>query len=227
MQKRRLPPDFDPRNAPLIGTDSHLPSVSRDRIAPDALLQRFKTPPAWLPEVKTEPRFTDRPMQAAAVLMALVMHERPTLLLTQRALHLSSHGGQVAFPGGKLDAGDKDAVDAALREAYEEVGLRAEELQVLGVLPQYVTGSAFVVTPVVACMQPGYTWSANPHEVEKVFEVPLDFVLNPSNHRRHLWEFEGERREWFSMPYSNGVEEHYIWGATAGMLRNFYRFLMA
>jgi 8-oxo-dGTP pyrophosphatase MutT (NUDIX family) len=224
---RRLPPHFDPRSIPVVGVDRHLPPVGPERLSLVALRQRFLDPPTWVPEVKAEPRFTDKPMKAAAVLVTLVMHERPTLLLTQRTAHLSTHSGQVAFPGGKIDAEDSDAVAAALREAHEEVGLRLDQVEVLGQLPSYVTGSAFAVTPVVAWVGPGYDWVANPNEVAQVFEVPLDFVLNPANHRRHVWAFDGEQREWFSMPYQDGQEEHYIWGATAGMLRNFYRFMIA
>ena len=113
-----------------------------------------------------------------------------------------------------------------MREAEEEIGLSSRFVQVLGVLPIYTTGSAFIVTPVVALVHEGFEINANPYEVDDVFEVPLDFLMDPAHHRRHAIDWAGERREWLSMPYADGDKERYIWGATAGMLRNFYRFLL-
>ena len=220
-------PNFDPHKVPVIGVDAHLPAVTRDRLQLEALRQRFATPPDWQPEVRAEPRFTQRQPAQAAVLVPLVARPEPTLLLTLRTSHLSSHSGQIAFPGGKVDETDADVVDAALREAEEEVGLTRDFVQVLGTLPIYTTGTAFIITPVVAWVQPGFTLVPNAGEVADVFEVPLSFILNPAHHRRHAFEFEGVRREWFSMPWQDGATERYIWGATAGMLRNFYRFMAA
>lgn len=220
-------PDFDPRAVPVIGVDGHLPPVPIERLQAPALRQRFAQPPVWQPEVRAEPRFTQRQPAQAAVLVPLVARPGPTLLLTQRTSHLANHSGQIAFPGGKVDPTDRDVVDAALREAEEEVGLARDYVQVLGTLPVYTTGSAFVVTPVVALVQPGFTLAPNAGEVADVFEVPLSFLLNPANHRRHAFEAQGVRREWFSMPYQEAGIERFIWGATAGMLRNFYRFMAA
>ena len=155
------------------------------------------------------------------------MHERPTLLLTQRTAHLSTHSGQIAFPGGKLDDTDANATAAALRETQEEIGLSADWIEVLGQLPEYVTGTLFTVTPVVALVRPGFVLQPNPHEVDDVFEVPLDFLMDPSNHHKHGFEWDGVMREWYAMPYQDGARERFIWGATAGMLRNFYRLLIA
>jgi 8-oxo-dGTP pyrophosphatase MutT (NUDIX family) len=163
----------------------------------------------------------------ASVLVPLVMRESLTVLLTHRTSHLSSHSGQVAFPGGKADPGDADAVATALREAQEEVGLASSHVEVLGTMPTYTTGSAFVVTPVVALVSDQMVIEPNPNEVAQVFEVPLQFLMNPANHRRHCLQWEGSAREWLSMPYHDGQMEHYIWGATAGMLRNLYSFLQA
>ncbi len=220
-------PNFDPRQVPVAGVDSHLPAVPAERLQAGFLRQRFAAPPEWQPEVRAEPRFTQRQPAQAAVLVPLVARPEPTLLLTQRTSHLSNHSGQIAFPGGKVDETDVDVVDAALREAEEEVGLARDHVQVLGTLPIYTTGTAFIITPVVAWVQPGFTLVPNAGEVADVFEVPLSFILNPANHRRHAFEFEGVRREWFSMPWQDGATERYIWGATAGMLRNFYRFMAA
>ncbi len=163
----------------------------------------------------------------AAVLIPIVMRSEPTILLTLRTEHLSTHSGQIAFPGGKLDAGDADAAAAALREAYEEVGLSANFIEVLGQLPIYTTGAAFMVTPVVALVQPGFVLQPNAYEVADVFEVPLHFLMNPAHHRHHQAHWQGVQREWLSMPYQDGPNERFIWGATAGMLRNFYHFLAA
>jgi 8-oxo-dGTP pyrophosphatase MutT (NUDIX family) len=220
-------PNFDPREVPVVGVDTHLPAVHPNQLAPEALRRRFAEPPAWEPEIWAEPRFTNRTTAEAAVLVPIVMRERPTVLLTQRTAHLSTHSGQVAFPGGKRDDTDADPADTALREAHEEIGLERALAEVIGDMPVYKTGTMFVITPVIALVRPDYRLALNAHEVDDAFEVPLDFLMNPSHHRRHALEFSGVRREWFSMPYVDGGKERFIWGATAAMLRNFYRFLAA
>lgn len=224
-------PNFDPRHNVALGVDSHLPAVSSSQLQPEALRQRFRQPPVWAPELLTEKKYAERASLHASVLVPIVMRERPTVLLTERTAHLSTHSGQIAFPGGKVDADDADAGATALREAQEEVGLDPQFVQVLGNLPVYVTGSAFIITPVVALVQPGFVITPNTDEVADVFEVPLDFLMDPANHQRHAFEWDGVRREWFSMPYheqqAQQSTERFIWGATAGMLRNFYRFLVA
>jgi 8-oxo-dGTP pyrophosphatase MutT (NUDIX family) len=220
-------PQYDPRLVPVTRIDAHLGMVPNDALKPQALRQRFAAPPTWQPEFLTEKKFMDRLPMQAAVLVPIVMRSEPTVLLTQRTAHLSTHSGQIAFPGGKVDAADVDVVGAALREAHEEVGLTREYVEVLGQLPVYVTGSVFHVTPVVALVSPGFSLYPNPFEVADVFEVPLQFLMNPAHHRHHLVDWQGVQREWLSMPYQDGATERYIWGATAGMLRNFYRFLRA
>jgi 8-oxo-dGTP pyrophosphatase MutT (NUDIX family) len=201
--------------------------VPPERLHPDALRQRFATPPVWQPELVRERKFMDRAPAQAAVLVGMVMRETPTVLLTQRTAHLSTHSGQIAFAGGKCDPHDTDAAATALREAQEEVGLSPAHVEVLGHLPQYITGSAFHVTPVVALLSPQLSLTPNPHEVQDAFEVPLSFLMNPAHHRWHLHEFQGVQRQWLSMPYQDGAQLRFIWGATAGMLRNLYRFLAA
>ena len=223
-------PNFDPQTVPIKSWDAHLPALPASEFTIVALQNRFTNPPAWQPEVREEPRFTDRRPREAAVLIAIVMHLEsaggPAVLLTLRSDALSTHSGQIAFAGGKLDEGET-AHEAALREAHEEIGLPASYVQVLGNLPRYTTGTAFHITPVVAAVQPGFKLQANPAEVAEVFEVPLSFLMNPANHARHAFEFEGHHREWFSMPWQDeeAGKERFIWGATAGMLRNLYRFL--
>lgn len=234
------PLSFDPRQVPVSRVDSDLPPVPHARLLPEALRQRFAAPPDWAPEVVREPRFGERAPAQAAVLIPIVQRDLaeggPTILLTLRTAHLSTHSGQIAFPGGKVDRDDASVRAAALREAHEEVGLAPEKVQVIGELPIYVTGTSFLVTPVVGLVQPDMTLNPNPGEVADVFEVPLAFLMNPTHHRRHTVDWQGGRREWFSMPYTehrlNGqgqaeAVERFIWGATAGMLRNFYRFLLA
>jgi 8-oxo-dGTP pyrophosphatase MutT (NUDIX family) len=228
-------PKFDPRSIPVLGIDDHLAGVPLERLTPQALRERFRHPPIWTPEHSVEKRFSDREPALAAVLLPLVMRDELTLLLTQRSSQLRAHSGQVAFPGGRTDESDQDAVDTALREAHEEVGLPRHHVEVLGTLPTYVTGSAFIITPVVALVKPGFELQPNPEEVADVFEVPLGYLMNPANHRRHEMAFDGGIRQWLSMPYTDPVNEaddgeareRYIWGATAGMLRNLYRFLSA
>lgn len=221
----RLPPSFDPRLAPLIGVDRHLPPVALAQQTEAAVRQRFAAHLQWEPELRSEPHFVARPPTQAAVLLPLVLRDELTVLLTERTAHLSTHSGQVAFPGGKRDPDDVDAAATALREAHEEVGLDAAYVQVLGTLPVYATGTGFQVTPVVALVDPAAPLRPNPYEVADIFEVPLHFLLNPAHHERHRYELGGVQREWFAMPYQDGAHQRYIWGATAGMLRNFYRFM--
>lgn len=220
-------PNFDARQAPVVGIDSHLPPVARDLLRAEAIRRRFLAPPAWEPELRAEPRFTDREPAAAAVLVPIVQREQPMVLLTERTAHLSTHSGQVAFPGGKQDPTDRDLAHTATREAQEEIGLDPGLVEVVGTLPTYTTGTRFIITPVIALVQPDARLVLNPHEVADAFEVPLAFLMDPSQHRRHAVDVGGAVREWFSMLYTTGGRERFIWGATAGMLRNLYRFLAA
>jgi 8-oxo-dGTP pyrophosphatase MutT (NUDIX family) len=219
-------PPFDPRLVPVQVIDRHLPKISAAQLNPQAIADRFARQHDWTPEVRREAPFVDRPMAHASVLIPLVQREQLTVLLTLRPTHMNSHSGQIAFPGGKADPGDRDVVATALREAREEVGLEAGFVRVIGTLPIYTTSSAFIVTPVVALVQPGFQLQPNADEVADVFEVPLDFLMDPANHRHHIVDLGGARREWLSMPYAERGTERFIWGATAGMLRNFYRFLL-
>jgi len=220
-------PLFDPRQIPVAGVDAHLPSPAPASLEAQAIAARFARQHVWTPELRKEDRFVEeRAPVHASVLIGLVQRERLQVLLTLRPLHMNSHSGQIAFPGGKADAGDADAVATALREAQEEVGLEPQWVQVLGTLPVYTTGSAFIVTPVVALLRPGFVLQANAEEVAEIFEVPLDFLMNPANHRHHVHHWNGAQRNWLSMPYQDGGTERFVWGATAGILRNFYRFLL-
>jgi 8-oxo-dGTP pyrophosphatase MutT (NUDIX family) len=163
----------------------------------------------------------DKPFRPAAVLMPVVAREKPAFLLTQRAEKLTTHSGQVAFPGGRIDPGDKDPADAAMREAMEEVGLAREFITPLGYLDPYLSGTGFRIVPVVALVWPAFTLKLNPTEVTDAFEVPFDFLMSPENHLRHNREWRGLTRSYYAMPYG----ERYIWGATAGMIRRLYERL--
>jgi 8-oxo-dGTP pyrophosphatase MutT (NUDIX family) len=219
-------PSFDPRQVPVQSIDQHLPSPNPASLTSQAISARFTRQHTWTPEFRQEAKFIERAPARASVLIALVQRENLSVLLTLRPTHMNSHSGQIAFPGGKADPQDRDAVATALREAQEEVGLEAHYVNVIGSLPIYTTGSAFIVTPVVALVNPDFRLQPNADEVADVFEVPLHFLMNPANHRHHIVEWAGERRHWLSMPYKDGSTERFIWGATAGMLRNFYRFLL-
>ena len=158
-----------------------------------------------------------KPRRPAAVLVPIVERGQGlNVLLTQRTEHLSSHAGQVSFPGGRIEEGDADAIAAALRETEEEIGLAPERVETVGRLDDYETGTGFVVTPIVGFVQAPFALRPDPHEVAAVFEVPLMFVLDRRNHERRTGFWRGRERTYFAMPYG----EHFIWGATAGMLIN-------
>ena len=164
-----------------------------------------------------------RELIPAAVLVPLVNHPGGlTTLFTQRTAHLAHHAGQISFPGGHMESGDATPEETALRETEEEIGLARRHVEILGRLDRYVTRTGFSVTPVVAVVEPPFDLAPDPHEVANVFEVPLAFLLDPVNHLRHTRMFEGKERQFFAMPYG----ERYIWGATAGMLRNFYEIVI-
>lgn len=226
---------IDPRVAELLGHDQHLPALNADRMTRASLVQRFQQPPVWQPDVEVERWYRSPDPVAASVLVPLVMRDQPTVLLTQRTSHLKKHAGQISFPGGRSEPTDRDAIATALREAHEEVGLDPSRVNVLGTMPTYTTGTGFVVTPVVGLIDASpqevqrLHLQADPGEVDDIFEVPLDFLMNPQHHQRRALDVPGMRLEFFSMPWTaqGGDKEYFIWGATAAMLRNLYRFLSA
>jgi 8-oxo-dGTP pyrophosphatase MutT (NUDIX family) len=160
----------------------------------------------------------EQPIRPAAVLIAVVDHPEPTVLLTQRSAHLHDHAGQISFPGGKIDATDRSPLDAALREAWEEVGLERAFIDPIGYLDVYATSFGFRILPTLARVKPGFELRINPAEVDEAFEVPLAFLMNPENHQLQSKEFRGMARSFYAMPFA----ERYIWGATAGILRILY-----
>jgi 8-oxo-dGTP pyrophosphatase MutT (NUDIX family) len=229
MARAMTPPRIvDPRAVPVIGTDAHLPAVPPERLHPQALRERFAAPAAWTPEHPGDGRafFPERTPAQAAVLVPLVQRGSDlNVLLTRRTDHLRDHAGQVSFPGGRTEPEDSGPAGTALREAEEEVGLRHERVEVIGQMPIYTTVTSFVVTPVVALVQPPFELKLDSFEVAEAFEVPLAFLMNPAHHQRHLFSYDGGQRQFLSMPWVHGGREYFIWGATAAMLRNLYRFL--
>lgn len=234
----------DPRLVPVVATDTHLPAVPSPRLTADALRRRFAAPAAWQPEFQGDggARWSERAPVPASVLVPLVVRPQGlAVLLTRRTDHLRDHAGQISFPGGRAEPEEAgDPVSTALREAREEVGLAPHHVEIIGRLPDYTTVTAYVVTPVVALVEPDFELTLDPFEVAEAFEVPLDFLMTPAHHRRHEFEAPGGvRRHFLSMPWAlrpGAVEgrssadvagEYFIWGATAAMLRNLYGFLAA
>jgi 8-oxo-dGTP pyrophosphatase MutT (NUDIX family) len=217
---------FDPEQLPVDSVAIE-GALHPERLAVAWLRARFAAPPAWEPEVTAEWQFTGRSsMTAASVLIPLVLREHGlALLLTQRTAHLTDHAGQISFPGGRAEAYDASAIDTALRETEEEIGLDRRHIDIIGTLPDYVTGTGYRVTPVVGLVTPPFVLTPDAGEVAEVFEVPLAFLMDAANHRRLSFELpEGAgRRSFYAMPY----ERFFIWGATAGMLRNLFHFLRA
>lgn len=161
-------------------------------------------------------------MRDAAVLVPVVDRgPEATVLLTRRTDTLRKHSGQIAFPGGAIDAEDRTVENAALREAHEEIGLAGERAEILGHMPRYLTGSGFSITPVLAVVSAPLDLRPNPDEVADIFEVPLSFLMNPANHRRESRLFNGRERFYYAMPY----HERFIWGVTAGIIRGIYERL--
>lgn len=159
----------------------------------------------------------------AAVLVPIVLHPAPAVLLTRRTDTLPAHPGQVSFPGGRIDARDRDAAGAALREAEEEVGLPASAIELAGALPRHLTGTGYAIAPLVGLVRPPIALRPDPREVADVFELPLDVVLDEGAPRREEAVLGGRRRQFWVIPHAR----HHIWGATAAILVNLGRVLRA
>lgn len=161
-------------------------------------------------------------LKPAAVLVPILPRaDGATVLLTKRTAKLSSHPGQIAFPGGRADMEDATVLSTALREAREEVGLASDQVQLLGKMNPYKTGSGYDITPVIGLIKPPVEFVASPDEVDEIFEVPLSFLMKSSNYQRLEREWKGAKRQTYAIPY----ETHYIWGVTAGILKTLYETL--
>jgi 8-oxo-dGTP pyrophosphatase MutT (NUDIX family) len=236
----------------MLGTESHLPPIPAERLTLGFVRSRMRACETldWQPEflgdnLRLRP---DAPVAESAVLVGLIAsshHDdaRLSVLLTQRSAALKHHSGQVSFPGGRRDADDADLVATALRESNEEVGLARDRVEVLGRLPTYTTVTSYGVAPVVGIVHATHAdGTSQPlnlklqrSEVDAAFEVPLSFLMTPSNHQRHRFAWEGGTHDFLSMPWREPVTdasaalgtERFIWGATAAMIRNLYRLLAA
>lgn len=216
---------FDPLTLPVESVAGEN-ALAVDRLNANWLRARFQDPPRWEPETSDEQlaRLSTGRFRAASVLMPIVLRpEGLTLLLTQRTADLKDHAGQISFPGGRREDFDSSAVETALRETEEEIGLARDHIEVIGSLPDYFTGTGYRVTPVAGLIKPPFDTVADPREVAEIFEVPLAFLMNGMNHQRRSVELAQPigRRTFYTMPY----ERFFIWGATAGMLRNLFHFL--
>ena len=189
--------DGDAIRARIIRGETHPTRVRSDHVDALAAVLRGETAPI-----------------AASVLVPLILGPAPGVLLTQRTAQLSTHAGQVSFPGGRIDPGDADAEAAALREATEEIGLRPEDVAVIGRLDDHLTGTGFRITPVVGLIPPGLPLEPNPDEVAAMFELPMAVLLDPNAPQRREMEYRGRLRQFWVWPHP----EHYIWGATAAIL---------
>jgi len=225
----RARPGFDPEKQPVVPVQPLLP-LTAQTLQLDFIRCAFDQPLTW----QVDPLFADeldvgdpalRSMTRAAVFMPLVQRaDGLHVLFTRRTAHLTHHAGQISFPGGRIEAQDADAVAAALRETHEETGIAPQFAHVLGTQPSLRTVTQFVVTPVVGVLREGFRIQANRNEVAEVFEVPLSVLMHPASYQLHRVDLPDSRhRLYFSISWRS----YFIWGATAALLRNFYRFLLA
>ncbi|MGB9110486.1 MAG: CoA pyrophosphatase [Telluria sp.] len=216
---------LDPQRLPVdsIAGEAALPP---ERLQAAWLRQRLARPSPWTPELPEDLRARFPTLRRAAVLIPIV--ERAgglTILLTQRTAHLNNHAGQISFPGGSADELDSSAIETALRETEEEIGLARRHIEIVGVLPDHVTASSYLVTPVIGLVTPPFELVAESNEVAEIFEVPLAFLMNGMHHQRMSFDLPdgAGRRSFYAMQW----ERFFIWGATAGMLRNLFHLLRA
>ncbi|EJW11581.1 putative nudix hydrolase YeaB [Rhodovulum sp. PH10] len=207
---------------PLSAADAFF-SLARSKLdfaVPEALTDPSR--PATRGDLDLDPELWEKAgviaARPAAVLVPVVDRPEPGIILTQRTTSLPSHAGQIAFPGGKIDPEDESPLAAALREADEEVGLDRKLIEPIGYLDLFCTFSGFRILPLVARVDPGYVLTLNPAEVEDAFEVPLAFLMNVENHALQSRDWKGVLRRFYAMPW----RDRYIWGVTAGILRNLY-----
>ena len=237
---------MNPQIVPVVQIDSDLPALPADILTLNFLRASFKKPPLnWEAVPNEQPLIVaGQAVRKAAVLMPLVRNRLLTtefdhpdaagfsILLMQRSMSLQDHPGQISLPGGKAEEGDLDSIETALRETHEEIGIAPEQVEVLGVMPEYTSISGFDITPVVGVVQKIESLTLCRNEVMATFTVPLSFLMDPANHRWHLYRTQTENgqevtRRWLSMEYVKDGKSYYIWGITAAIIRNFYLYLQA
>jgi 8-oxo-dGTP pyrophosphatase MutT (NUDIX family) len=232
---------FDPETALLVERGGDQPLLANSLLSFEGFRQAFGRSALWIPEygddvVQLSRQSHAAEAKAAAVLIPVVPRSGQLhVVLTQRTAHLHDHAGQISFPGGRHEPEDQTPQHTALREAEEEIGLATDQVEVLGVLPDYLTATGYRVTPVVALVQTDTVWTPDPNEVAEVFETPLSFLMNPAHHEKRQVRWPETRqgqivenvRHFYAMPWQNGDRNYFIWGATAAMLRNLYLFLRA
>ncbi|MEI8077371.1 MAG: CoA pyrophosphatase [Betaproteobacteria bacterium] len=227
------PAGFDAQAVPIESVCIGQQKVSDRLLDPHQLKERLLSPPAWQIEITDENRHVmaadiiakrqaaGKVTRAAVLIPLLLQPNGLSVLLTQRTTHLRDHGGQISFPGGRMDPEDAGPNETALRESEEEIGLERERVEIIGQLPEYLTVSGYSVTPIIGLVKPQAEYVLDEFEVADIFEVPLSFLMDPANHQVRVWQSEQGSRRFYSMPY----EGRFIWGATAGMLRNLYHLL--
>ena len=227
------PAGFDAQAVPIESVCIGQQKVLDRLLDPHQLKERLLSPPAWQIEITDENRHVmaadiiakrqaaGKVTRAAVLIPLLLQPNGLSVLLTQRTTHLRDHGGQISFPGGRMDPEDAGPNETALRESEEEIGLERERVEIIGQLPEYLTVSGYSVTPIIGLVKPQAEYVLDEFEVADIFEVPLSFLMDPANHQVRVWQSEQGSRRFYSMPYKG----RFIWGATAGMLRNLYHLL--
>ncbi|MGL4667017.1 MAG: NUDIX hydrolase [Saezia sp.] len=235
--------NINPRRVPIVHVDEDFPALPAEVLTADFLRSSFASPPlCWGSVAQETPLILPQhAVKKAAVLLALVetldkaqgsAASELSVLFMQRSMHLKDHAGQISLPGGKVEQGDKNSVETALRETHEEIGVEPNQVEVWGTMPSYTSVSAFEITPVVGLIKEMKPLVLCTDEVLETFTVPLSFLMNPANQRWHEYHSQTVNgsdvvRRWLSMEYIQGEKSYFIWGVTAAILRNFYLYLRA
>jgi 8-oxo-dGTP pyrophosphatase MutT (NUDIX family) len=218
---------FDPAIQPWVSAGDNLAPISPSLLVSSALRAVFRETEvgcleSFLGNDTHYPKQEAPPVRAAVLVPMVEREEGMSIMLTQRAIYLRDHAGQISFPGGRIEPEDANPVAAALREAEEETGLPATHVEVLGSMPVYRTVTGFAITPVIALVRPGFLLQPDAFEVARIFEIPLAFLMNPANHRLYQVDMpDGRVRQYYAIPW----QKDFVWGATAGILRNLYHLL--